>query len=152
MDHVIDIGYQAEEEKDEYKYYQKQITHTSHSYQNINFKEPQESDYIDCKSNNHEAKNCRVLQRIFHLLLHYQQVQNNKHHIYEYLSSLKNYDFPTFMEDWHQCKINHLKGQAGVGWIQNAFDIRCDSTKQCQYVSRYQRERGGEIHDDMSIH
>eukprot|EP01084_Bolivina_argentea_P205108 350434_1 len=109
-----------------------------------------ESSYIDCEMNGHGIDNCKVMKRILHLLVHYQQNENVN--MYEYISSLKNYDVPTFMEDWYQVKKNHLRNTFDVNWIHNFSNVSCTSrfVKDCKYVRRYQRERENDIYDNIS--
>eukprot|EP01084_Bolivina_argentea_P171867 297744_1 len=71
--------------------------------------------------------------------------------MYEYISSLPNYNISTFMEDWYQAKNHHLRGKDCINWIQNNTNIRCDDITRCQFLRRCQRERGNERHDDMQI-
>eukprot|EP01084_Bolivina_argentea_P083741 151607_1 len=111
------------------------------------------SDYIDCQNkqiNDHRIEDCKVMKRIAHLLKYYQQ---NPHvDMYEYLSSLKNYDVPTFMEDWYQTKNNHLRdNEHDVEWVVQNMNLQCDDVTSCEYARRYQRERGNEIYDNMKI-
>eukprot|EP01084_Bolivina_argentea_P160570 279606_1 len=113
------------------------------------FVQPRQSDYIDCTSKDHQIEICNVIKRIVHLIIWYQQHENVN--IYEYLSLLKNYDIPTFMEDWHTMKNNHLRDVEGVEYIRKYIGISCDNVQGCQYVRRYQRERGKEIYDNMKI-
>eukprot|EP01084_Bolivina_argentea_P010476 19507_1 len=77
------------------------------SHQRFELVQPKEGDYIDCHDNAHQSKDCNVLKRILHLLCRYQDHDD----MYEYLSSLKDYDLPTFLEDWHQAKNNHLRNE-----------------------------------------
>eukprot|EP01084_Bolivina_argentea_P290797 499624_1 len=85
-------------EEDQYKF---NIT-SLHSTVAVEFVALRSSEYADCQNIEHDTVNCNVIKRILHILLYYHQHPNCS--IYEYLSSLKNYDFPTFMEDWHQVK------------------------------------------------
>eukprot|EP01084_Bolivina_argentea_P021026 39052_1 len=112
----------------------------------IPFVEPRESDYIDCKTNNHTVNNCNVMTRILHLLTYYQQ--HSKMEIYEYVTCLKNYDVPTFMEDWHQTKNNHLRVENAINWVNNGINLECND-KGCEYVGRYKRERGNDMYDNI---
>eukprot|EP01084_Bolivina_argentea_P290794 499621_1 len=120
------------------------------------FVEPRNSDYTDCQRNDHNVKNCPLMKRILHLLSYYHQQQQQKHHniqMYEYLDKL-HYNFPTFMEDWHQAKNNHFKENRDENdgdWIKQKMNIKCNAINSCQYATRYQRERGNEIHDRMKI-
>eukprot|EP01084_Bolivina_argentea_P181347 313206_1 len=115
------------------------------------FVEPRESDYIDCQTN-HGIEKCNVAKRILHLLLCYQQ--NDSGEWYEYLTSLKNYNVAVFMEDWHQVKDNHLRGNDNnhsIEWIKNMMNTECHDLKRCKYVSRYKRDRGNKLYDPMEM-
>eukprot|EP01084_Bolivina_argentea_P179935 310887_1 len=147
---MLNTQQQLEEEK-EFNLSFKQYENKNRSYSNqIEFVEPLVSDYQCCKDGDHEAQNCNVLRRILHLLTFCQQHQMDKRthtQIYEYISSLKNYDVPTFMEDWYQIKNNHLRGKNGVNWlhwIRNSQDNECDI--ECQYLRRHHRQRGNEVY------
>eukprot|EP01084_Bolivina_argentea_P302837 522790_1 len=110
------------------------------------FVESRESDHIDCSSG-HSIKECNVTKRILHLLTYYQQNQNSQW--YEYLTSLKNYNFGAFLEDWHQMKNNHLRDDdvyESIEWIKNNINVHCNSSHLCQFVHRYQRDRGKEVY------
>eukprot|EP01084_Bolivina_argentea_P083742 151608_1 len=105
------------------------------------------SDYIDCQNkqiNDHRIEDCKVMKRIAHLLKYYQQ---NPHvDMYEYLSSLKNYDVPTFMEDWYQCKRKHFTTKEDFMWFKNNQFINCESNSTCNYIQRHHRGRGRETY------
>eukprot|EP01084_Bolivina_argentea_P127397 225323_1 len=107
---------------------------------------PQASDYVDCKSTDHKGTDCAILKRIIFLLKYYDKQQKLKNYsttssaIYEYISSLPNYDVPAFMEDWYQCKKNHLTNTNDMHLVINSL-VNCDSLKNCNYIGRYIRER-----------
>eukprot|EP01084_Bolivina_argentea_P147926 258744_1 len=102
-------------------------------------------NYIDCsqRNDNHDMKDCNIVKRICHLLSYYQHYKRNvaKANFCEYISYLKNYDIPTMMEDWHQCKNNHLRTQEGINNIQNMMHINCENTNTCVCMRRYRRHR-----------
>eukprot|EP01084_Bolivina_argentea_P094696 170259_1 len=104
----------------------------------------QKADYMDCQHNDHHISDCKVLKRIIHLLSYYSQQQLS---IYEYISTLKYYDVPRLMEDWHQTKINHLRDEQNIEWIRMNFNI-CNGIKRCKYLDRYQRKRGNALDID----
>eukprot|EP01084_Bolivina_argentea_P127396 225322_1 len=117
----------------------------------IEFIIPRESDDVDCKSKDHNATDCNTMKRIIFLLKYYEQQQQalknnsiNSMPIYDYVSSLENYDVPTLMDDWYRCKKNHLKGKDDRDWIINIMKNGCDNMQKCGYVGRYQRERDKE--------
>eukprot|EP01084_Bolivina_argentea_P282598 483758_1 len=120
----------------------------------LHFTEPRESDYIDCQGDDHKIETCNIIKRITHLLTYYQQQQQyrkSRPQIHEYLSSLQNYDVPTFMEDWHQVQNNHLRYQDDVTWIIKSININCNDGSGCQYIHRYQRDRENEEFDRPQI-
>eukprot|EP01084_Bolivina_argentea_P020369 37868_1 len=138
--HDDDIGFFRTDENDISTYDSSELNNFTKTTTGINFVQPLQSDYIDCQDSEHEATNCNVMKRIVFVLRHYHQHPNDP--IYEYLSSLKNYNVSTFLEDWHQTKKNHLRGEDDVSWIKDAINIQCESANECQIVSRYQRKRG----------
>eukprot|EP01084_Bolivina_argentea_P176911 306052_1 len=116
--------------------------HDSHVHSNAEFIAPHHVEYIDCEINTHHVQDCNVLKRITHLLEYYQDNQNTQ--LYDYLSSLENYDFPTFMEDWYQMKKTHLKDSDNINWIRSNISIQCNNVTKCIYVNRYSRNRENE--------
>eukprot|EP01084_Bolivina_argentea_P290790 499614_1 len=67
--------------------------------------------------------------------------------IFEYISSLKNYDVSLFMDDWYQAKNNHLISEQVIEWITGKMQI-CDDASRCIYLQRHQRVRGKETYAD----
>eukprot|EP01084_Bolivina_argentea_P298520 514435_1 len=122
---------------------------TFHSNSQVKFVQYRVSDYIDCQTKDHSVENCNVMQRILHLLIYYQQ--HPQVEMYDYLTLLDNYDIPTFLEDWHQAKNNHLRGKDGIAWVNNSINIKCAGIKGCEYVGRYQRDRGNDMYDNMKV-
>eukprot|EP01084_Bolivina_argentea_P154905 270004_1 len=122
----------------------KQINLTS------SFIEPRDDDYM-C---NGDITNCNAIKRIMHLLEYYKSyqtalVKNDAKiiPIYEYISSLKKYNISIFMEDWFQCKQNHMKAN-GIDYFRNKSEINCDKNASCVYLRRYQRDR----YDDINVY
>eukprot|EP01084_Bolivina_argentea_P185049 319142_1 len=103
------------------------------------FTQPQASDYIDCIRGEHNVANCNVAKRIVHLLQYYNQSKTIS--VYDYISSLKHYSVPKFMEDWHQCKTNHFKNQRDYAFCKSQIQIKCE-INVCQYIKRHARDRG----------
>eukprot|EP01084_Bolivina_argentea_P154906 270007_1 len=119
----------------------KQINLTS------SFIEPRDDDYM-C---NGDITNCNAIKRIMHLLEYYKSyqtalVKNDAKiiPIYEYISSLKKYNISIFMEDWFQCKKKHFKAN-NIDYFRDKIEINCDNNASCIYLSRYQRDRDGDI-------
>eukprot|EP01084_Bolivina_argentea_P091701 165054_1 len=138
----------TEEEENKFGTHMQEITDKNHCNR-IDFIPPRESDYIDCQNNKtHNLKDCNLVKRIMHLLTFRQQHQKNAQ-IYEYLSSMKNYDVATFMEDWYQVKNNHLRDDEGIDWIKHNANIQCDNINGCEYIDRHQRKRGNETYSNM---
>eukprot|EP01084_Bolivina_argentea_P282580 483729_1 len=114
------------------------------SHLTIEFIEPRESDYIDCQSADHTIENCNVVKRILYLLSYYHTHENDQ--IYQYLLSLKHYNLPTFLEDWHQTKKYHLRVENDMLKIKNQIPNPCNNPITCAYLRRYQRERENETY------
>eukprot|EP01084_Bolivina_argentea_P032210 59576_1 len=125
------------ENEEEYKWNLSTDVHieleSHNAYQNkitVEFVQPQHSDSIDCQANNHMVNDCNSIKRLLYLLAYHHQHPNDN--LYEHLLSLKNYNFPTLLEDWHQVKNNHLRNK-DIDWIKNNIGMQCDST-ECQYI------------------
>eukprot|EP01084_Bolivina_argentea_P307397 531325_1 len=107
------------------------------------FKSPRHSDFIDCKIDDHYEGDCNIMKRLVHLLKFYEQYQTNTIRsppvIYEYIATQQDYDVPTFMEDWHYAKNNHLRKKQCLNWIKNT-GLQCNNIKQCVYIRRYRRD------------
>eukprot|EP01084_Bolivina_argentea_P179939 310897_1 len=119
------------------------------------FKAHTSTDHIDCKSNDHNIKECNVLKRILYVLKQYdlnkQQASTSSNEsaqvteIYETISS-KDYNISTLMEDWHQIKKIHFKDKTQLEWIRNNIDFRCSDIKTCKHLRRYRRNREHETY------
>eukprot|EP01084_Bolivina_argentea_P036314 67201_1 len=116
-------------------------------YLQIQLTEPR-SDYVDCQSPNHHIADCNALQRIVHILSYYEQQQQNfsdnieKIKLYEYISLImENYNIPMLMEDWYQCKNNHLRSKEGIGHVKSMLSIDCKNIDGCGYATRHRRNR-----------
>eukprot|EP01084_Bolivina_argentea_P083743 151610_1 len=110
------------------------------------FVAPQPDDYILCKN---EFSKCNALQRIVHLLKIHKTM--NELNIYDYISTLKNYDVSILMEDWYQCKNNHFQSLKLIEWFMDNEEVNCNATnrQQCNYIQRHQRERGNEMYQNL---
>eukprot|EP01084_Bolivina_argentea_P259464 437799_1 len=107
------------------------------------------SGYIDCKNSTHHVKNCKIIHMIIDLLKYYEQLQQRTNNVvqiqlYEYIYK-HDYDIPTLMEDWYQCKNNHLRTQDDIRCIKNMMHHNCHNSR-CQYNRRYMRDREREIY------
>eukprot|EP01084_Bolivina_argentea_P105678 189254_1 len=114
----------------------------------IGFVIPQVDDYESCD----EISTCKPMQRIIHLSNHFQSLQNNYMDgtpIYEYISSLIEYDVATFMEDWYHSKISHFKTKADYDLVKSRMKCDCadNTSSQCMFFSRYRRDRARERFD-----
>eukprot|EP01084_Bolivina_argentea_P083738 151603_1 len=146
---ITSLQKREEERKYDKQYELLSIKSNSHIITNIEFVEPHESDYISCKSK-HRIEECNVILRILHLLEYYQRHHNGEW--YEYLTSFKNYNIGIFMEDWYQVKNNHLREMDNSDFIEqvkHVMDIKCKDDQKCEYVGRYQRDRGNEFCDPI---
>eukprot|EP01084_Bolivina_argentea_P152041 265287_1 len=106
------------------------------------------SVYIDCQTFKHDASDCKILQSIVDILNHYEQqsLQNPQQmQIYKHIVE-QNYDIPTMMEDWQQCKNNHLQTEAGIDCAKNMMYYRCDNGR-CEYNRRHTRDREYGVYD-----
>eukprot|EP01084_Bolivina_argentea_P312078 540272_1 len=118
------------------------------------FIQPQNSDYTDCVG---DITKCNAVQRIIHLLKHYEQSQtmlkSNDHHnivlLYEYITSLSEYTMSTLMEDWYHSKTKHLKSEKDYKWFKSNKHINCYNSQfnRCIYIDRHRRPRGRDIYD-----
>eukprot|EP01084_Bolivina_argentea_P048384 89163_1 len=116
--------------------------------------EPREDDYTRCKG---DISKCNAVNRVVHLLHYYksmikqnmQQENDSFINIFEYIMTLQNYSISKFMEDWYQCKKNHLKTEHDVSWFVGNNQINCNSlatSYSCPYTKRYIRQRTDEKH------
>eukprot|EP01083_Nonionella_stella_P172233 590372_1 len=110
------------------------------------FVKPQPADLL-CDDRIDITK-CNAIKRIIHALEYYKTyhmtLQSNEASViplYEYISSLKNYDISMLMEDWYRCKKNHIKTRRDIQYFRNNEAINCNHTRSCVYVRRYQRDR-----------
>eukprot|EP01084_Bolivina_argentea_P028257 52533_1 len=102
------------------------------------------SGYIDCKKSKHNISNCKVIQLIIDILQYYHQIQQDSNNpsnmdLYRYISD-QQYDITTLMEDWQQCKKNHLRKQENIDSIKNMMKFIC-SKNACGYSKRHERDR-----------
>eukprot|EP01084_Bolivina_argentea_P259465 437800_1 len=102
------------------------------------------SGYIDCKTSKHEVRNCKIIHAMIDLLNYYAQLQQRTNNttqiqLYEYISE-QDYDISTLMEDWYQCKNNHLRTYEGIACIKNMLYDKCHNNR-CQYNRRHMRDR-----------
>eukprot|EP01084_Bolivina_argentea_P253225 425295_1 len=143
IDYLL-ITQEIEEEKEnEYKFNATPHENIISWKPGIHFTQPQESDYVECQRHDHQIQNCNVIKRIIYLLTYYQQYPSKYQHpqLYEYFTSLQKYDVPTFLEDCHQAKNNHLTEQNDVAWMIKSMGINCNAILGCEFVRRYKRDR-----------
>eukprot|EP01084_Bolivina_argentea_P316135 547913_1 len=136
------------EEEEECKF--NDVPKSDHEMKVQSFVKPRIADYLN---DNHTIENCNVIKRVLHLLSYYQRIKQHENiNIYEYLTSLQNYDISTFLEDWHQAKNNHfLRHKDDIEWFKSQIDTTCHPIKICEYVSRHHRQRGKEVYDSIQI-
>ena len=122
--------------------------------QYLAFQQRDSEYYIKCQDQEHSIKDCKIWLRINHLLQYYEQLTSEQESsaiipIYEYMqNNLNGYDIPNLFEDWHQCKLWHLKNNDDIEWIQKQLKSHCEhDSKQCQIMRRNQRDREKEEFD-----
>eukprot|EP01083_Nonionella_stella_P208094 755440_1 len=110
------------------------------------FVEPRSDDVL-C-NDKIDITECNAIKRIIHVLEFYQMYHMNLLEdeasvipLYEHISSLKNYNISMLMEDWSQCKKNHIKTLKDTQYFQSIEAINCKHNASCIYVRRYQRHR-----------
>eukprot|EP01084_Bolivina_argentea_P208878 355948_1 len=108
---------------------------------------PKSDDYI-CS----EITNCNTIKRIVHLCNHFKSaLTDNKTNIlpiYEYISSLSNYNVAQFMEDWYHSKTAHFKTENDYKHIQNNIHTDClnNIDTECNALGRHGRQKGREMY------
>eukprot|EP01083_Nonionella_stella_P208093 755436_1 len=119
---------------------------TNNTQQRSKFVKPQADDVL-CNEQIDITK-CNAIKRIIHALEHYKLYhmtllsdEASVIPLYEYISSLRNYDISMLMEDWYRCKKNHIKTRRDIQYFQKNEAINCHHTRSCVYVRRYQRDR-----------
>eukprot|EP01083_Nonionella_stella_P110329 322755_1 len=114
---------------------------TNNTQQRSKFVKPQADDVL-CNEQIDITK-CNAIKRIIHALEHYKLYhmtllsdEASVIPLYEYISSLRNYDISMLMEDWYRCKKNHIKTRRDIQYFQKNEAINCHHTRSCVYVRR----------------
>eukprot|EP01084_Bolivina_argentea_P196813 337373_1 len=106
------------------------------------FVPPQPDDDIKC---NNDIAKCNSFRRIIYLLQYYTK---NQASIYEYISSLENYNISILMNDWCHSKMVHFKDENDLAWFKSNKQILFKCTeKKCIYTNRHQRNRAHDIYE-----
>eukprot|EP01083_Nonionella_stella_P025951 71452_1 len=108
------------------------------------FVEPRSDDVL-C-NDKIDITECNAIKRIIHVLEFYQMYHMNLLEdeasvipLYEHISSLKNYNISMLMEDWSQCKKNHIKTLKDTQYFQSIEAINCKHNASCIYVRQHQK-------------
>eukprot|EP01084_Bolivina_argentea_P054343 99694_1 len=113
---------------------------------------PKGCDYGACDG---DITKCNSIQRITYLLQYYDEFQESNNHVtieqtaplYEYISSMKNYSVPWFMEDWYHSKTKHFKQKNDYAWFLLNHKTKCVNVRTCAHTQRHQRIRGRETYN-----